>query len=411
MEARPPISKGRDFQKGSRFIMSSGGAPTPEAEKLRPLEGLRGIAALVVVLHHLRLAMFHPEYLAVHASLGSVGRNYLDAVLNGEFAVWLFWVMSAFVLSMRFFRSDDLATARASLTDSALRRYPRLAIPVLGSVLLAWGLIVCGFDYESCLMTEFGLAGTNMLDSRQCTPSFVDAVRSALWDTFFYYESSRSYNSVLWTMEKELFGSWFVFAWLAIVGGLRWRWAGYGLVAIVLEFLSLQWLNAFIAGVVLSDLYVGARSGSLDSVPGIRLYKNAGKSWIVAPILVIVLWFFAGVSNRGPYYVILSSLFVVLTLTSPAVGGMLSSRLMVGLGKISFGLYLVHVPLISGVAWPAYAWAQRAASSGAAKSIAALLVIALSLGVGWLFWFVIDRPAIRLSRWFAVVVGQEGKRT
>lgn len=385
-------------------------ATVPQAEKLQALEGLRGVASLIVVLHHIRLALFYPQYLALHSALGPVGGNYLDGLLNGDFAVWLFWVMSALVLSIRFFRAADLASARASLADAALRRYPRLAIPVLASVLFAWALMACGLDHEHDLFAAFGVAGTATLRGETMVPSFVGAMRSALWDTFFSYEPSTSYNGVLWTMGKELLGSWFIFAWLALVGGLRWRWAGYAIAAVVLGSLSLQWLNAFVAGVVLCDLYAGGTSHLWSCSPALRVYRQVMSSRVVVTILLFGLWYCTGISNRGPYYVVLASAFVVMALTSPVVVNLLSRRPMVFLGKISFGLYLVHAPLLSSLAWPLVAWLRGVLTVESAKIITAMILIVASLFVGWLFWLLVDRHAVRLSREFAKKCGHESLR-
>ena len=82
----------------------------------------------------------------------------------------------------------------------------------------------------------------------------IEALKSAVWHSFFTYGCT--YNDVLWTMKKELYGSIFLFAFLGVLGHRRSRFIAYPVI-IVLNFeLDLYWLNAFVAGIVLCDLYV-----------------------------------------------------------------------------------------------------------------------------------------------------------
>ena len=116
--------------------------------KLSEFEGLRGIAAFIVLIAHIRLTffadsndqlweMFSPVPLVLKVMILSVIKAFHD----GTFAVWIFWVMSAFVLSYQFFklnRDNDLAGSRYYLKEATVRRYPRLLLPVLASVIFAF---------------------------------------------------------------------------------------------------------------------------------------------------------------------------------------------------------------------------------------------------------------------------------
>ena len=78
---------------------------TESTSKLKALEGLRGIAAFCVLVGHLRLTLFPdivsqlenfitsfaPSIVAKGAKCAFLGTH------DARFAVWLFWVMSAFV--------------------------------------------------------------------------------------------------------------------------------------------------------------------------------------------------------------------------------------------------------------------------------------------------------------------------
>ncbi len=375
------------------------------AEKLLPLEGLRGIAAIVVVIHHLRLEMFQDTYLRIFQRLGPIGRNFLDGAINGTFAVWLFWVMSAMVLSLRFYRAATPAAGRDMLADAAIRRYPRLAIPVLASVLFAWCLMATGLDRRGEMIEVFGSGGGDLNIGVHLSPRLFDAIRSALWDTFFAYDSTTTYNGVLWTMEKELLGSWFLFAWLALLGGERRRWLFGAMTIIVVSLMSLDWLGAFVAGAMLCDGFVNGIAGTIWGDDFFRRTSGwvRGLPAFIAGVPVL-LWL-AGITNRGQYYLVLSSVVTAFALASGPARRLLSTAPALFFGKISFGVYLVHAPLISALSVPVVELVDTFAPRSVSAVVAAVVVMKLSLLCGWGIWFLVDRHAVSIARTLASWIG------
>ena len=124
-----------------------------QSHKLPALEGLRGIAAFIVVIWHLHLAFFANSFEDIRLHLAHIPhfpalvlQAVIEGLQNGSFAVWLFWIMSGFVLSLQFFlraHQSPLAAAHDYLEEAFLRRYPRLLVPVLASVCFAYLLLRC----------------------------------------------------------------------------------------------------------------------------------------------------------------------------------------------------------------------------------------------------------------------------
>jgi peptidoglycan/LPS O-acetylase OafA/YrhL len=106
------------------------------------LEGLRGIAAIIVVFWHSMLGFFPSgagifSYFPLDQTL--VGKPWFG-LLNGNAAIAFFFVLSGFVLTQSYFQKrDDLSIVRG-----AVKRWPRLAIPVVVAVLMSWGLFALG---------------------------------------------------------------------------------------------------------------------------------------------------------------------------------------------------------------------------------------------------------------------------
>src|SRR6476646_6648538 len=94
------------------------------------LDGLRGLAALVVVFHHVLLTWpgWANAYLGSHGN--ALAYSPLHVVLDGTFAVYVFFVLSGYVLTLQ---SERLSRWRGYYGA----RLARLYLPVWGSVAFA----------------------------------------------------------------------------------------------------------------------------------------------------------------------------------------------------------------------------------------------------------------------------------
>lgn len=138
--------------------MSSTTAPTPSTirreksrDQLAFLDGLRGLAALWVLLHHARWLLWEGmETYAAHASTYAWWEKtlvYLLAPLRyGHQAVIFFFVLSGFVIHLSY--AKKLATARHTASFGWLsyvgRRARRLYPPLLFALVLTWVLDTAG---------------------------------------------------------------------------------------------------------------------------------------------------------------------------------------------------------------------------------------------------------------------------
>src|SRR5271169_2176712 len=113
------------------------------------LEGLRGIASLVVAIGHF-LFVFFPYLGNLFTPIPGLQPRFaferwvqyppFSLAYSAEAAVCVFFVMSGYVLSGKYFSTGDVAT----LQSAAAKRYVRLVLPSFASVLLAWVLFESG---------------------------------------------------------------------------------------------------------------------------------------------------------------------------------------------------------------------------------------------------------------------------
>jgi len=136
------------------------------------------------------------------------------------------------------------------------------------------------------------------------------------------------------------------------------------------------------------------------------------RSRLVAVFLWILIIVSVGLQNYwGVSYLIIGVAAVSLTLLSAPTQRLLSSGALVFLGRTSFGLYLIHIPIICS--FSCWAYLVTFASIGAAP--AALLVSAvtcvLSVSLGYALYLIADRPGVRLSRWLSRLVMNDLNKT
>jgi peptidoglycan/LPS O-acetylase OafA/YrhL len=108
------------------------------ASRLHDIDGIRGWAALSVLLFHVFWEVFGmlvPE----------IRQPALRFVLDGHLAVFIFFVLSADALAWPF-----ISTGKPELLDrTVLKRYFRLALPIFFSGLMAYALMRAGWIYNA----------------------------------------------------------------------------------------------------------------------------------------------------------------------------------------------------------------------------------------------------------------------
>ncbi|WP_400190335.1 acyltransferase family protein [Hymenobacter sp. B81] len=337
--------------------MSTSPTPVPPAPRhLRYLDGLRGLAALGVLLNHY-LTAFYPTMLTGEAATAHLpqwpGFEYalaatpLNLLRSNGVGVCVFFVLSGFVLSEAYFRRPHPLTLQAQ----AARRYLRLMLPVAASALLGFAGLRLDWFRNDEVAAVSGAAWFGR--SWQTQPSVLQFVKDVVFDIPLAGEPA--YNPVLWTLHLELMGSFLVFALLAFFGTARNRGLIY-LAAATLLFLS-PWnlyLVAFVLGVALNDWH---RHG--PAVPA------AGRPWLVGLLLLGFVGlgsypttYFTGLAaspyrwlllpRLGPdhsellHHIAAAALLLGAVLLSVRLQRLLQARWLVFLGSVSFGLYLLH---------------------------------------------------------------------
>ena len=316
--------------------------------KIDYLNGLRGVAAFQVVFHHFILAFYPALFFGGtwtnHLPEGTedaVSKSVFTVLWDGNFAVCIFFILSGFVLSHKFFLKKE----QEIVTASAVKRYFRLALPVAFSILVAFVFMKLSLFYNQ----QAGVtAGSGWLSSFWTfRPDFQESLRQAFYGTFFL--DTFDYNIVLWTIAHEFMGSFLIYAFLAIVGKSRNRHFAYA--ALIIVFWQTYYL-AFILGLILSDTIAHER----------MLIRKYDKTRLIRTAMLLLGLFLgsfpAGRDPQGTVYAFmafpsltdprtlyhtLGAFFIMIVLLeSRKMQKFFSYRYFLFLGEISFAMYLLH---------------------------------------------------------------------
>lgn len=363
--------------------------------KLDYLEGLRGVAALAVMIGH-SFGAFWPDRKPKELDPSNL-IGLIHVLYDGGFAVLIFFALSGFVLTYRAQQENGISI----LTSTAIKRYPRLMIPAIGSILLAY--ILLKFDL---MFNQEAVKINNsywLIYFYNFEADFLEAVKQGLYGAVFLGEVS--YNSSLWTLRIEFYGALLIIA-LAIILRKSKSWK-YLLLA-SLTLLGVWFFGNY--GVYYGTLIAGLMIGMMD-------HKRRISAWIAFPSMLFALWL--GGFNQGSLYwpinqaaielngntidnvVIAKStgavIMLMCLLRSQGLKAFFSTTICKFLGKISFSLYLVHVPIICSVGCWAFIYLTNHNANEFAAVTAIIVSLLASILSAIIFEIFIDRKSITTS--------------
>jgi len=400
----------------------AGGSPTEKAgavERYAHLDGLRGIAAAIVLVSHTLGYLWHAECYGggpVKTAFGfTVQKTPLALLLNGHAAMVCFFVLSGFVLSKRHLRPVPRLSAIAG--DLAKRPF-RLILATHPSAVVAAMLMFDGF-YQNRKAGE--ILDSPTLASMRSECSAMELVK-ALIDPLVGLTAK--FNEVGWTLFIELWASYATYCIVVATGAFSRRQRTQVLAVIAGLFVLASRTNEnaavgyvvfFICGIACADnedqlraVLWGRQSRggrlllwtpfvclflAMASVPHHSVLR---KESIVPAEMVRGL---DGVFVGGPSAV-LGVMAFVATVVVPPLAAALSTKVPRYLRRISVGLYLTHLPVIAVVGSFLVLWTSsgNAPPDDVTKAWIALAVVIVALVGGQVYSAVFDDWAVRTSR-------------
>lgn len=366
-------------------LMTPDASHTKHDRRLASLDGLRGLAALSVFTFHGWLYTMPKPIATDRSSLGDYAAHEL------RLGLVLFFVLSGFLLSRPWFTAaldgrgppDVRRYARARLARIA----PAYYVALVGSIVLLWGLS--------------GTPGLRLPPDHAVPLFFVFAQN-------FSPASVMKLNPPMWSLAVEMmfYSLLPLIGWLAVRLPRRRRHQALIPLALLVLGVAYNWL---IAGLDLGMTFSKTLAAMLPyfavgmlaalAVHG-RTIRRAPKRSLVAGGVALVLAD-ATVKAAAPaqgldataYFSIIRDLpsalgfaLIVGALAIAPRGRVIGGPLLAGLGTISYGFYLWHVPVLM--------FLRGHGLLPLDPVLGTLVAIVPALAVSALSWFALERPII-----------------
>lgn len=365
--------------------------------EVRALSGLRGFAALWVMVYHLWALSGTPRPVL---TLGVVELDFTLPLSLGWAGVDIFFVLSAFLLALPFAEARAGLIAPVPLRDYFRRRalrilpayYMQLLILLALAALFGVGRTLSPWEFFAHLFVLFHVTSPPV------------APLLGVWYTLT--------PECMYYLVLPLAALWF----------RPRRWLGLLLLAVVTMLVFRAWVDTTFGAAP-----IGERVNLLAQLParidqfmlgslaayalvqgGLHAMRRAREEWIaVAALLVVVVlaiwlqreaqayWHGAAIHYawHGLFALAIAVLCVLAVRGSRVMGALFDNQVLAFLGRISFSLYLWHFPLFQWIAGAP--WAKTLPGSPALHLLT--LGVPAAIATAWLSWRCVERPFVRLA--------------
>ncbi len=360
--------------------------------------------------------MFHHVYLVAVPILqregGSAPGSFywwlsetpLKLLTAGTEAVLVFFVLSGLVVAL-----PALRTSHFSWSGFLSGRLLRIYLPVWASLVIGTALVWLLPRDLAAVSAGAWISSTNATSTTAAT-FFTQASLTT---------TSYNINNVLWSLRWELVFSVLLPLFVAVAVLVRRSWlltVATALAAFALSVLgllanidALRYLPVFLIGTIMAARLEAIQKWAGRAVGHPRT-QRAGIALVVGSLaLLIAHWLAQPIVARGTLpgsvltqlAVLGAAGLVLASIGVPFLRRALDSRSCQWLGRVSFSLYLVHVPILATLTFllgDGNWW------------LVALLTIPLSLLIAWGFHWAIERPSHHLARHTTRVVAAAAAR-
>lgn len=364
-------------------------------------DGLRGLAALIVVLCHFGGAFAPAAFLSLYPTVFGVTPSVgwetllsyfpLSLLINGHLAVLVFFVLSGYVLTKPAWESGDKETILRRL----LGRYFRLNIPLAASIIIAYALVVMGLYFNSDV--------PNIVLGNEIFATFYSG-GIAITDVIY----QASFGAILlgdgglippsWTISIEFIGSILILAFYLLKP--RTKSVAPELLAIIAVYFLFPENNyfyiCFFMGALLNRVNLPYYLSWLALLAGIYFGSYAYGS-------LLYMWLPGGETadmymvSRNRYLAI-GAVLIVVAVKSGCLRSFFGAVLMRKLGEISFSMYLLHFPILCSAASGVFV---TLGGTALAYIVTFVTLVGGTIAASLVFNRLVDKPAVAISHRFS----------
>ena len=311
--------------------------------RLVHLDCLRGLAALLVVVEHLRAFLFVPFAQLKSPGIPEKGFYFMTGL--GHQAVMIFFVLSGYLVGGSVIAA--LQSGKWSWREYLLRRMSRLWVVLIPALLLT-----LFWDKLGYALSPNGYAGAyrELYNSGPTLTSPADWSLASFFGNAFFLQTILvpcfGTNSPLWSLANEF---WYYLLFplgLTIIVARTWRARILSIILVsgMLVFLPKQILIGGVIWLLGAAVYFLIRRESLGRIANHPLCLMLGLALTLGSLLASR----TGRLGEGADLVIgIGCAVLVAGLASRSSHNLLYGRLSAGISEISYTLYLVHFPLLA----------------------------------------------------------------
>ena len=368
--------------------------------KISYLDGIRGVAAFLVFFHHFLLAFYYNFYYprSTPSHLDGweekYGQSLFSVFSNGHFCVCIFFVLSGFVLSRKYFKSNEVS----DLISGAQRRFVRLYVPTAATIILACILMTTNSyqTHEASKITHSEL----WLEGNAIPVDILKKLFQCLsYRTMLFGDNA--FDTTMWTISIEFYGSLFVFGFLALMHNTHQKITILVLVFLYCFFTDSPYLAAFTFGI------------SLNFIEHTREKWNKHIMNMLAVVLLIIS-LVLGYILDGTFYanmpkwlddycywfhIIGGFLLVLAFVLSSWLQYIVSLRVFRFLGYISFSLYLLHPLIIYSISCAIFLKVYGHLGYNSSVALVFLCTAVSCILFSWLMTKYIDGPGTKYAKY------------
>jgi peptidoglycan/LPS O-acetylase OafA/YrhL len=357
------------------------------SRRYEELDSLRGLAAISVFIYHIGLISILPMVIKPFK------------LANGHAAVMLFFVLSGFVLSLPI-----LKTKKINYLPYIIKRVFRIYVPYLAAIFLS---IIAAFFLSTGPIASLG-NWFNLSWTHKITPGLIIEHITLLGNIH-----SDAFDNVIWSLIHELRISLLFPFVILLVNRINWKMnillcLFLSSLRIINNHFHLQTSNGFLITYFDTAHYLAffilGTIIAMNRENLIKLFQKQTfiiKSFLLFVSLIIYnftdrlasLVHFSNLSLNEYITAIASCSLIIISLSSRSLGKLLLIRPIQLLGKISYSLYLYHLPVLLSMVHLFYGKLPL-------LTIYILSIVA-GLAISALTWFLIENPSMHLGKTIA----------
>lgn len=372
-------------------------------ERLHYLDGIKGLACLMVAACH-----YHALFGAAFWGADTLAAR-TDWFYNGPLCVRMFFLVSAFLLAVKVYRSEE----QHMVQHTVIKRYLRLALPLLAVTLCIWVMEQAGV-FHNMELTDL-CQDPDYTGGYTEPHSFYQVFTTSLGTTLL--SGDCSFNNKFWMMTWMFYGDILALI-MALVTRCR-RRAAFALfdVGIVLTLFTVQNLFPFMLGTALAYWYVHIRQEKKTEADSCRRNRVlSGIGWTLVFLGAALLIEFKGylivaldgVAERipelgflinGNTYNAIGILFLLLAVMHlPVLQRILGCVPLRKLGNVSYYVFLVHWPIMCSFSAGVFLHYRGMMADELLARILFCVTMGITILVSWIFTVTYERICTRVTK-------------